>query len=1116
MSLLELILRMSLSGSLVFLFFMLIRPLTKRHFSSSWHYTVLVLCMVAFVIPAREVSPMPTGRTEAAKQGDFYVREVLEKQEHAPTEVKRTEIRPEVVRQSLAQKEIIEEKHGDEGISATLPVRERAEMDLKTLINLVYLSGGAFFFLFHLISYLRFRKKLEENSEDISDDKYKREFDLCRRALGIRGKIGLKLCEDLSSPMLVGVLRPEVVLSHKEEDMKKLRMIFLHELSHLKRRDIALQYVFLLIRSIHWFNPLMFLLCSQIEKYREYATDELVVEGMDRQERKDYAKTILSVIALTQGRKQVFTTSMGGSGLELKRRLETMMDSLKERGGKRTLSFVLAMAVLASGLMTACSVLPDADEGRNNSFVVYAKEDGLYYSYLNKYLNAGREVKIQGGEDFFAPAISESGRYIAYRKDKALFLYDIDKARYEELGGKEYVFDNFYAWWEDKLIYADDEPGIYIYDPQSEEIVNYLDREVGEKDGSKVEIQKRELDANSSGEEKTEEAQVEVQQAEISDYVYEYDNFKVSDDTLYARCYKSWQTSEGRFGRNEGIVEIDLKSLERGRFEIRTVVEGRETGEDELGYNPTLSKISEDGRYVFVKEKFASGSTSADFAGLGVYDTKKKKHTDFTGLFEEKEQDLSGDLTVLPYDDNLVLHPDDSSIVGLIRGGYRDLFIEKEAILMKMEEDGSYDLIRFMDEGQVAMTPSFTRDGEKLLYSATTEGATGTVEEYQDAYDNWDKQPHHIYEYELKTGNLRQVTQGKEFNYMPVSLSKDEIMVLRVRDSKGMENKADLIRIRNGEETVFATDVIADYYPSDRIRVFFGRDEDELGLETKSKEEEIDELYRLRGTKLGDNSKVGAILYHVDFPQDLNYAGMKLHTDKRPYGLEVRFKAEQEAIAKYDSKSHDYLWRTGSTLLFSLIENLDYIKYSVEGYDYDIPLSYIDRRSADALLKAEKGYTTAEAAKNEKNFDAFYRTYLMKKREREGETQAMVGYLRFEDDKLLFNELEIVELDDRKRIEELALKEEDLIGGYAIVDEDKEEKVLEFADTVFCTFTDSDMRFVKEEMGDRLYSTTDKEEIKEIFEYLNTIPPGGHGAPVFIEIRDGKVITIIEKMKYTI
>ncbi len=55
-------------------------------------------------------------------------------------------------------------------------------------------------------------------------------------------------------------------------------------------------------------------------------------------------------------------------------------------------------------------------------------------------------------------------------------------------------------------------------------------------------------------------------------------------------------------------------------FEIVTIIEGRQSTDTMLGYDPTISKISEDGRYVFIMEKFASGSTSADYAGIGLYD----------------------------------------------------------------------------------------------------------------------------------------------------------------------------------------------------------------------------------------------------------------------------------------------------------------------------------------------------------------------------------------------------------------------------------------------------------------------------------------------------------------
>ncbi len=51
---------------------------------------------------------------------------------------------------------------------------------------------------------------------------------------------------------------------------------------------------------------------------------------------------------------------------------------------------------------------------------------------------------------------------------------------------------------------------------------------------------------------------------------------------------------------------------------------------------------------------------------------------------------------------------------------------------------------------------------------------------------------------------------------------------------------------------------------------------------------------------------------------------------KEPYGLQVNFKADTETQMKYIAMSSDDVWRSQSLILFSLIDNLDYIKYAID------------------------------------------------------------------------------------------------------------------------------------------------------------------------------------------
>ena len=51
MEILNLVFNMSITGSVIFFIFLLLRPITKEHFNSSWHYKMLILILAIFIIP---------------------------------------------------------------------------------------------------------------------------------------------------------------------------------------------------------------------------------------------------------------------------------------------------------------------------------------------------------------------------------------------------------------------------------------------------------------------------------------------------------------------------------------------------------------------------------------------------------------------------------------------------------------------------------------------------------------------------------------------------------------------------------------------------------------------------------------------------------------------------------------------------------------------------------------------------------------------------------------------------------------------------------------------------------------------------------------------------------
>lgn len=105
--------------------------------------------------------------------------------------------------------------------------------------------------------------------------------------------------ELVESPALFGFLTPRLLLPKeigRKLNSSELRHVLLHELAHLKRGDLFLNWIMALAQAIHWFNPLVWLLFRRMRLERELACDEIVLAISQRDEAQVYGQTILKLL----------------------------------------------------------------------------------------------------------------------------------------------------------------------------------------------------------------------------------------------------------------------------------------------------------------------------------------------------------------------------------------------------------------------------------------------------------------------------------------------------------------------------------------------------------------------------------------------------------------------------------------------------------------------------------------------------------------------------------------------------------------------------------------------------------------------------------------------------
>ena len=208
-------------------------------------------------------------------------------------------------------------------------------------LYLIYAVGVVVLLARYLLSYLLLRLALKKGRPVRSE-----------RVKEVGARYGLPVCpavevDGLPTAFICGLFRPVLALPAGTETDDK---VILHELLHLKYRDVAWGWVIGLFRCVHWCNPLLWLCANRAGNDLESLCDQRVLERLEGEDRRDYGRILLSMAdekyARTPG-----TSSAANGGRNIRRRIEAIARFKRYPAGMALVS-VCVVLVLAAPLVT--------------------------------------------------------------------------------------------------------------------------------------------------------------------------------------------------------------------------------------------------------------------------------------------------------------------------------------------------------------------------------------------------------------------------------------------------------------------------------------------------------------------------------------------------------------------------------------------------------------------------------------------------------------------------------------------------------------------------------------------------------------------------------------------
>ncbi len=155
---------------------------------------------------------------------------------------------------------------------------------------------GAFVMLLRAGIKVAGAENLRRSCQPLNDDRMIALVAEARRAVGLVRQIRVAVTDKLTSPAVVGVIVPTLILPlslFTALTPEQIRFILLHELAHIRRGDYFANLFQLLAEALLFFNPAVWWISHQIRREREASCDALAIELSGAP--ADYARTLVRV-----------------------------------------------------------------------------------------------------------------------------------------------------------------------------------------------------------------------------------------------------------------------------------------------------------------------------------------------------------------------------------------------------------------------------------------------------------------------------------------------------------------------------------------------------------------------------------------------------------------------------------------------------------------------------------------------------------------------------------------------------------------------------------------------------------------------------------------------------
>lgn len=370
--------------SILILLILLITPLCKKY-SHRWRYIAFLVIGIKLLIPFSFMPEsfginIPVFQKNGVIEKNVSVQSDMEiKSQKEKSTLEENNIPQNITSDS---KNLIKSVNDQKNVQVGKQETQKKEMasvvenwivnfDFNQILQIAFIIWGVvtgIVLIGYILIYQFHKRNIKRWSSPVTDKEVLRIFHEERESIGITPNIDFVQCRKINTPMAMGILHTTILIPYMK-DYEGLRYILRHELIHHKRHDMYTKVFYVIVKSVHWFNPLVRRMVKNAYDDIELLCDDEVVRGLEYSQRIEYNESILNM-AKTQCKyedteKIVFSLGLVQGKNDLKERMLNIMNMKNKKNGYMIAAAICVIAIMG-GSMIGCG----SDNAQNGKTMV--------------------------------------------------------------------------------------------------------------------------------------------------------------------------------------------------------------------------------------------------------------------------------------------------------------------------------------------------------------------------------------------------------------------------------------------------------------------------------------------------------------------------------------------------------------------------------------------------------------------------------------------------------------------------------------------------------------------------------------------------------------------------